>query len=121
MGINLRGVFLCAKAAHPTMAASVGGKVINIGSMTSLFGSDWVASYSASKGGVVQLTKSLGKGQHSGECHTTRLNTHRPGRGLRAAGEQRAERIHNVAYPNWSLGRARRPRRCGGVPCQRSI
>ena len=43
MGINLRGVFLCAKAAHPTMAASVGGKVINIGSMTSLFGSDWVA------------------------------------------------------------------------------
>ncbi len=60
MGINLRGVFLCAKATHPTMAASGGGKVINIGSMTSLFGSDWVASYSASKGGVVQLTKSLG-------------------------------------------------------------
>jgi 2-deoxy-D-gluconate 3-dehydrogenase len=59
MGVNLRGVFLCAKAAHPMMAASGGGKVINIGSMTSLFGSDWVASYSASKGGVVQLTKSL--------------------------------------------------------------
>ncbi len=59
MGINLRGVFLCAKAAHPVMAAAGGGKVINIGSMTSLFGSDWVASYSASKGGVVQLTKSL--------------------------------------------------------------
>jgi 2-deoxy-D-gluconate 3-dehydrogenase len=36
-----------------------GGKIINIGSMMSLFGSDWVSPYSASKGGVVQLTKSL--------------------------------------------------------------
>ena len=41
------------------MAAQGGGKIINIGSMTSIFGSDWVAPYSASKGGVVQLTKSL--------------------------------------------------------------
>jgi 2-deoxy-D-gluconate 3-dehydrogenase len=59
MGVNLRGVFLCARAVHPVMAAAGGGKIVNIGSMTSLFGSDWVASYSASKGGVVQLTKSL--------------------------------------------------------------
>ena len=41
------------------MARVGGGKIINIGSMTSIFGSDWVAAYSASKGGVVQLTKSL--------------------------------------------------------------
>ena len=38
---------------------SGGGKIINIGSMTSIFGSDWVSPYSASKGGIVQLTKSL--------------------------------------------------------------
>ena len=37
MGVNLRGVFLCAKAAHPVMAAAGCGKIINIGSMTSLF------------------------------------------------------------------------------------
>ena len=56
---NLNGTFLCSREVYPHMAGSGGGKVINVGSMTSIFGSDWVASYSASKGAVVQLTKSL--------------------------------------------------------------
>ncbi len=57
--INLKGTFLCARAAYPHMVESGGGSIVNIGSMTSIFGSDWVSSYSASKGGVVQLTRSL--------------------------------------------------------------
>ena len=57
--INLDGTFLCSREVYPHMKDAGGGKIINIGSMTSVFGSDWVASYSASKGGVVQLTKSL--------------------------------------------------------------
>ncbi len=57
--INLTGTFLCARQVYPLMKDAGGGKIINIGSMTSIFGSDWVASYSSSKGGVVQLTKSL--------------------------------------------------------------
>ncbi|HAL47306.1 MAG: glucose 1-dehydrogenase [SAR202 cluster bacterium] len=57
--INLTGTFLCARQVYPLMKNAGGGKIINIGSMTSIFGSDWVASYSSSKGGVVQLTKSL--------------------------------------------------------------
>ena len=57
--VNLTGTFLCSKAVYAHMAEAGGGRIINIGSMTSIFGSDWVASYSASKGGVVQLTKSL--------------------------------------------------------------
>ena len=56
--VNLKSVFLASKAVHPHMKGQGGGKIINIGSMFSLFGSDWVSSYSASKGGVVQLTKS---------------------------------------------------------------
>lgn len=59
VAINLDGTFLCSREAYPHMKAAGGGKIVNIGSMTSVFGSDWVASYSASKGGVVQLTKSL--------------------------------------------------------------
>ena len=59
VGINLDGTFLCSREVYPYMKRAGGGKIINIGSMTSVFGSDWVASYSASKGGVVQLTKSL--------------------------------------------------------------
>lgn len=57
--VNLNGTFLCSREVHATMKQRGGGKIINIGSMTSIFGSDWVAPYSASKGGVVQLTKSL--------------------------------------------------------------
>ena len=59
VGVNLTGSFLCSREVYPHMAREGGGKIINIGSMTSIFGSDWVAPYSASKGGVVQLTKSL--------------------------------------------------------------
>ena len=59
VSVNLDGTFLCSREVYPHMKRAGGGKIINIGSMTSVFGSDWVASYSASKGGVVQLTKSL--------------------------------------------------------------
>lgn len=56
---NLRAVFQCSRAAHPHLKAGGRGKVINIGSMYSLFGSHRAVPYAASKGGVVQLTKSL--------------------------------------------------------------
>jgi 2-deoxy-D-gluconate 3-dehydrogenase len=56
---NLKACFLFAQAVFPSMREAGRGKVINIGSEYSLFGSAAVVSYSASKGGVVQLTKSL--------------------------------------------------------------
>ncbi len=60
---NLTSAFLCARAAYPHLKrakdASAGGKVINIGSMTSIFGASFAPAYSASKGGIVQLTKSI--------------------------------------------------------------
>lgn len=56
---NLTGVFLGAREVYPHMVAAGGGKIINIGSMTSIFGSSVSPAYAASKGGVVQLTKSL--------------------------------------------------------------
>jgi NAD(P)-dependent dehydrogenase (short-subunit alcohol dehydrogenase family) len=49
----------CAQAAYPHMKAAGGGKVINIASMYAVFGAPMVAAYAASKGGIVQLTKSL--------------------------------------------------------------
>jgi len=57
--VNLRAAFLASKEAYPQMVKAGGGKVINVGSMYSIFGSDWGAPYAASKGGLVQLTKSL--------------------------------------------------------------
>ena len=55
---NLTSTFVCAQAAYPAMKAQGSGKVINIGSMYSLFGGPFVPAYAASKGAVVQLTKS---------------------------------------------------------------
>ena len=59
LGTNLTSMFLCSREVHPHMVQGGGGKIINIGSMTSIFGIDWGAPYGASKGGVVQYTKSL--------------------------------------------------------------
>lgn len=56
---NLTGTFRCCRAAYPHMKAGGRGKIINIGSMYSIFGAPLAAAYGASKGGVVQLTKSL--------------------------------------------------------------
>ena len=56
---NLTAVFLASQAAYPIMQAAGGGKIINIGSMYSLFGGAFTPAYSSSKGGLVQLTKSL--------------------------------------------------------------
>jgi 2-deoxy-D-gluconate 3-dehydrogenase len=56
---NLTGAFLCSQAAYPLMKRGGGGKIINIGSMFALFGSAYAAPYAASKGALVQLTKSL--------------------------------------------------------------
>jgi 2-deoxy-D-gluconate 3-dehydrogenase len=58
LNINLTSLFLCCQAAYPHLRAR-GGKIINIGSMMSIFGASFAAPYGASKGGVVQLTKSL--------------------------------------------------------------
>ncbi len=56
---NLTSAFLAARAAYPAMKAAGGGKVINIGSMLSIFGASFAPAYGASKGGIVQLTRSL--------------------------------------------------------------
>ena len=58
LNINLTSLFVCCQAAYPHLKAR-GGKIINIGSMMSIFGASFAAPYGASKGGVVQLTKSL--------------------------------------------------------------
>ncbi len=56
---NLTAVMLVSQAAYPLMKAQGRGKVINIGSMYSVFGGPFQPAYAASKGAVVQLTKSL--------------------------------------------------------------
>ena len=59
---NLTSAFLCSRSAYPHMKRAGAGKIINIGSMLSIFGAAFAPAYGASKGGIVQLTKSLATG-----------------------------------------------------------
>ncbi|CAN7267916.1 glucose 1-dehydrogenase [Variovorax sp. LjRoot290] len=59
MDTNLTSAFLCCRAAHAHLKAAGGGKIINIGSMLSIFGAPYAPVYGASKGGIVQLSRAL--------------------------------------------------------------
>jgi 2-dehydro-3-deoxy-D-gluconate 5-dehydrogenase len=55
---NLTSAFLCSQAVYPAIKEAGGGKIINIGSMMSIFGASFAPAYAASKGGIVQFTRS---------------------------------------------------------------
>jgi 2-deoxy-D-gluconate 3-dehydrogenase len=56
---NLTSAFLCSHAAYPEMKRAGGGKIINIGSMTSIFGVPFALPYAAAKGGIVKFSRVL--------------------------------------------------------------
>ena len=59
LNTNLTSAYLCSRACYPVFKRAGGGKILNNGSMLSIFGTPWGLAYAASKGGMVQLTKSL--------------------------------------------------------------
>jgi NAD(P)-dependent dehydrogenase (short-subunit alcohol dehydrogenase family) len=61
MAVNLRGLFLCARAVFPAMKAQGKGKIINIASSTFFKGVPHYIHYTTSKGGVVGFTRSLAR------------------------------------------------------------
>ena len=88
MDVNLTSAFLMSKAVYPRMKRAGGGKVVNIGSMTSIFGSSYAPSYAASKGGDRPAHQEpgpgLGRRQHPGQRDPARLVRHRDDRRARA-------------------------------------
>jgi 2-deoxy-D-gluconate 3-dehydrogenase len=58
MDTNLTSAFLCSRAVYPHFKRAGGGKIINIGSMMSIFGAHFAPVYGATKGGIVQFTRS---------------------------------------------------------------
>lgn len=73
---QLNAVFLLSKLAALSMISRKGGKIINIGSMYSYFGSRVIPSYSAAKGAIIQLTKSMAIEL---AAHNIQVNTIAPG------------------------------------------
>ena len=59
LAVNLKGAWLCARAAAPLMARRGGGSIVNVASNAGLVGFPNAAAYCASKGGLVHLTKAM--------------------------------------------------------------
>jgi NAD(P)-dependent dehydrogenase (short-subunit alcohol dehydrogenase family) len=59
MAINVRGVFLCCRAALPIMLGQGGGVIVNIASVAGTLAFPGRAAYTASKGAVIQMTRSI--------------------------------------------------------------
>ncbi|MEO9825146.1 MAG: SDR family oxidoreductase [Paracoccaceae bacterium] len=102
--VNLTGTMRCCLAAHPHLTKS-GGAIVNMASMLSTFGGPIVPAYSASKGGIAQLTKALaGKWADDG----VRVNAAAPGwietemtQGLRDAPERTAGIMARTPMKRW--------------------
>jgi len=61
LDVNLTGVFLCCRAVAPLMMRQNYGRIVNVASIAGKEGNPNASAYSASKAGVIALTKSLGK------------------------------------------------------------
>lgn len=85
MAVNLRGLFLCARAVFPAMKAQGKGKIINITSCTLFMGVPYYIHYTTSKGGVVGFTRSLAR--ELGDFGV-RVNAVAPGFTLSGANEE---------------------------------
>lgn len=59
LGTNLKGVYLCARAAIPRMRGLGGGSIVNMASVNGFWVEPALAAYAASKGGVINFTRSV--------------------------------------------------------------
>jgi 2-deoxy-D-gluconate 3-dehydrogenase len=113
--VNLTGTFACSQAAYPEMRKAGAGKIINIGSIMSIFGGAMSAAYCASKGGVVQLTKSLAVAWAKDDIQ---VNAILPGwidAGLSVSMRQQVQGLEEKVLARTPAGRWGRPDEFAGI------
>jgi len=99
---NLKGAFLCCKAATRPMLKAKGGVMINITSIVGLSGNPGQANYAAAKAGMVGLTKSLAKELSS---RSIRVNAVAPGFIRTAMTDELSEEVKTSMISQIPLGR----------------
>jgi 2-deoxy-D-gluconate 3-dehydrogenase len=112
---NLRSVFIVSNAVYPLMKKAGAGNIINIGSMFAVFGAGALPAYAASKGGIVQLTKSLAIAWANDNI---RVNAIMPGfinTDLSAEGKRDIPALESIVNARTPLGRWGEPEDCAGA------
>ncbi|MBS0559362.1 MAG: glucose 1-dehydrogenase [Proteobacteria bacterium] len=112
---NLTSALLCSQAAYPALKQAGGGKIINTGSMMSLFGAPYAVAYAASKGGIVQLTKSLAS---AWAVDNIQVNAVLPGwidTDLTRGARQQVEGLHDRVLARTPAGRWGEPDDMAGI------
>ena len=115
LDINLTAAFLCSKAAFPPMKRAGAGKIVNIGSMMSIFGAAFTPAYAASKGGIVQLTKATASAWAE---HGIQVNAVLPGwidTDLTRRGRREIEGLHERVLARTPAGRWGEPDDLAGI------
>ncbi|MGY9057870.1 MAG: SDR family NAD(P)-dependent oxidoreductase [Alphaproteobacteria bacterium] len=112
---NLTSAFKCSQAVYAPMKAQGGGKIIMIGSMMSIFGASFSAPYASSKGGIVQLGKSLAT---SWAVDNIQVNTVLPGwidTALTVKAREQVDGLHQRVLDRTPAGRWGEPDDHSGI------
>ena len=112
---NLTSAFTCSQAVYEPMKAQGGGKIIMIGSMMSIFGASFSAPYASSKGGIVQLGKSLAT---SWAIDNIQVNTVLPGwidTALTVKAREQVDGLHQRVLDRTPTGRWGKPEDHAGI------
>jgi 2-dehydro-3-deoxy-D-gluconate 5-dehydrogenase len=115
MDTNLTSAFFCSQASYEPMKHTGGGKMINIGSMMSLFGAPYAAPYASSKGGIVQMTRALATAWAKDNIQ---VNAVLPGwidTDLTRRAREQVQGLHQRVEDRTPVGRWGRPSDMGGV------
>jgi 2-dehydro-3-deoxy-D-gluconate 5-dehydrogenase len=112
---NLSAALFCSQAAYPEMKRQGGGKIINIGSMMTIFAAPFAPAYGASKGGIVQLSRSLAT---AWAADNIQVNAILPGwidTNLTRAARQQVEGLHERVLARTPAGRWGDPKDFAGI------
>ncbi len=115
LDINLTAAFLCSRAAFEPMRRAGAGKIVNIGSMMSIFGAAFTPAYASSKGGIVQLTKATAT---AWAPHGIQVNAVLPGwidTELTRRGRREVEGLHERVLARTPAGRWGEPDDLAGI------
>ncbi len=112
---NLSAALFCSQAAYTEMKRQGRGKIINIGSMMTIFAAPFAPAYGASKGGIVQLSRSLATAWASDNIQ---VNAILPGwidTNLTRAARQQVEGLHERVLARTPAGRWGDPKDFAGI------